>query len=111
MSWLLKASHGGFSWLSVARRCPCSARRPRLSAALPHIDVSLAMCVGAPDARPALSCACDLLRDHWRVASRCEAASTVAELSARVQSCTWRGHVDKIIFGEGVPSFALHSAG
>ena len=28
-----------------------------------------------------------------------------------MQSSTWRGHVDKIIFGKGAPSFALHSAG
>ena len=43
---------------------PCSAHRSRLRAAPQRIDVSLARYGGAPVARPALSRACDLLRDR-----------------------------------------------
>ena len=64
VSSLLKPSHGRFSWLSAAGRCPCSAHRSRLRAAPQRIDVSLARYGGAPVARPALSRACDLLRDR-----------------------------------------------
>ena len=42
---------------------------------------------------------------------RFAAAETIAQLSARVQSSTRRGHVDKIIFGQGALSPSLHSAG
>jgi len=43
--------------------------------------------------------------------SRFSAAETIAQLIARVQSSAWRGHVDKMIFGKGALSLALHSAG
>ena len=42
---------------------------------------------------------------------RFAAADTIAQLSARVQSSARRGHVDKMIFGQGALPPSLHSAG
>ena len=56
----------------------------------------------------------DSFRDVWRVAAhvrRFAAADTIAQLSARVQSSARRGHVDKMIFGQGALPPSLHSAG
>jgi len=41
---------------------------------------------------------------------RFAAAVTIAQLSARVQSSTWWGHINKMIFGKGALPLALHSA-
>ena len=107
----LKPSHGRFSWLSAAGRCPCSTHSPRMMAALSRIDVSLIRSIGALVARPALSRPCDLLRDRWRIAQQMRGVSSIARLIARVYCSTRRGHAHQHILHSSAPPLILHSAG